>query len=543
MASLDLFAFLLSSAVAFVLIFYKVPTTVLQQGVALLLVILLVISRKFIFPKDSEIADSQISGKTFRLFLLILSSLFVQLLVISSGGFFSPFLITMHLYTLGVSFLLKISSAISFLVLSLMVLFASTFLNPTLFTIFKEDPGSAVIYLVSFIVIIPLAQFLMSTYHLKDTISKLLTAHIEMGEKREQSILSGLEEMVIVTDMNLKVLSFNEALEKNLNLPGEILGSSLLSVIRLKDKDGNPATFKSLSIDKVLKDRVIHIVDGFTLETKSTINLRVSIQIRPVTDPTGEINQIAFVITDVRPASLEIHSEFERAQAKQKAVFGEIREELNSASRTNESIRLLLLEKNEDDLFIAKELEDHPFRKMTAYLDLAEVCQLITVQKLPIANALGVNLKFVPTKDAKEQAYLSLKQSYLSPENLPPSEYSVPHDSRWLKVLIEKIVDIAILLVSGKVGAYVNLSLGKLEDQVVTVSINAFPVELSEAEKEDLLKEYFGNLMSKTNLRLGSGLEGFIAQIVSSNLNLPLDMQVDENILSIKFQISKLITS
>ena len=533
MPALDLFAFLISALLTIALIFYRVPTAVLQQGIALLLVILLIFARKIVF------SDLKVSGIIFRFIFLILSSLFVQLLVLSSGGFYSPFLILLHLYTLGASFLLKLSSAISFLVFSLVILFAGTFLNQTLMNLFKEDPGSAIIYLISFIVIIPLAQFLMSTYHLKDTISKLLSEHIEIGEKREQSILSGLNELVIVTDINLKILSFNGAVEKTLKLPGIILGSSLLEAIRLKDSAGKEATAESLSVNKVLKNKITHFVEGFLLETRLNPDFRVSIQIRPVTNPAGEINQIAFVITDIKPSGSEIHTEFERAEAQQKTAFGQLREMINSAKLKSGNLSLLLLEKNEDDLFIAAELIDHPFRKMIGYQDLVEICQLIRIQKLPLAAALGINLKFEPVNDTKEQAYLSLKQNYQTSESLPPSEYSVPSDSKWLKVLIGRILDIATLLVSGQTSAAVNLSLSKDEDQEIIVAISANPVNIGESEKEDLLKEYFGSLMSKTNLRLGSGLEGFIAKIISSNLNLPLKLEVNGNILSISFQVSK----
>ncbi|OGE14059.1 hypothetical protein A2111_00930 [Candidatus Daviesbacteria bacterium GWA1_38_6] len=533
MPALDLFAFLISALLTIALIFYRVPTAVLQQGIALLLVILLIFARKIVF------SDLKVSGIIFRFIFLILSSLFVQLLVLSSGGFYSPFLILLHLYTLGASFLLKLSSAISFLFFSLVILFAGTFLNQTLMNLFKEDPGSAIIYLISFIVIIPLAQFLMSTYHLKDTISKLLSEHIEIGEKREQSILSGLNELVIVTDINLKILSFNGAVEKTLKLPGIILGSSLLEAIRLKDSAGKEATAESLSVNKVLKNKITHFVEGFLLETRLNPDFRVSIQIRPVTNPAGEINQIAFVITDIKPSGSEIHTEFERAEAQQKTAFGQLREMINSAKLKSGNLSLLLLEKNEDDLFIAAELIDHPFRKMIGYQDLVEICQLIRIQKLPLAAALGINLKFEPVNDTKEQAYLSLKQNYQTSESLPPSEYSVPSDSKWLKVLIGRILDIATLLVSGQTSAAVNLSLSKDEDQEIIVAISANPVNIGESEKEDLLKEYFGSLMSKTNLRLGSGLEGFIAKIISSNLNLPLKLEVNGNILSISFQVSK----
>ena len=169
MISLDSLAFFLASLTSLVLIYLKVPTGIFQKAIVVVLIILLLFSKRFISTRPS------IYHGLFKTFLVGLSALLVQLLVISSGAFYSPFLILLHLYTLGSSFLLRIGSALSFLVLSLIVLLSATVLNQTLLSLFKDDPGSTILYLVSFIVIIPLAQFLMSTYHLKDTISKILT--------------------------------------------------------------------------------------------------------------------------------------------------------------------------------------------------------------------------------------------------------------------------------------------------------------------------------------------------------------------------------
>lgn len=534
---IDLLAFFLSSLVALALIYYKAPTTVIQQGVALLLAVLLVISKRFAF------SQSQVSSRIFRFTMLTLSALFVQLLVISSGGFYSPFLILLHLYTLGTSFLLKIGSAISFLVLSLAVLIASTFLNQTLLSLFKQDPGSVILYLVSFMVIIPLAQFLMRTYHLKDTISKLLTEHIEIGEKREHSILQGLNELVLVTDINFKILSSNEAAEKALIVPGNIIGNNLLSVLHLKDENGDEATVASLSIDKVMEDRATHLVEGFYLETKLAKSLKVTIQISPVTNPEGQINQIVFVINDARATGRQTHSSLDKARQQHSAILQNLMKAVKDAKLPIIEIQAVLLAKAEEDILLAQELEDHPFRKRVSYQDLAEVCQQVIAKKQAFAKLLQVRLQFsLPKEEIKEAVYLNLKQSNLPPQMLALSDFSVPMDAKWFVIILEKLVDISTLLVTGQQSPSVNLSIQRQNSKIIEVFLTCMPVQVNQADSQELFKEYFGTL-SKTNLRFGSGLEGSIAKTLSTELNLPIEVQTVKNTLIFKLKLSKELES
>lgn len=533
MFSLDLVSFFLASFLALALIYYKVSTGVLQQGVALLLVILLILYKRFIFK------DSKIYNKLFRLIFLFSSSLLVQLLVISSGGFYSPFLILLHLYTLGTSFLLNIGSAISFLLLSLIVILSSTFLNQTLLSLFKQDPGSVILYLVSFLAIIPLAQFLMRTYHLKDTISKLLTETLAVGEKREQSILQGLNELVLVTNTNLKILSFNEAVEKSVAAE-TIKNNNLLEILHLKDQNGSNATLESLSLNKVLEDRVTHLVEGFYLETKSDKLLKVVIQIRPVTNPAGEITQIAFVITDARAAGLQRHSNLEKARQRHQTIWENLQKAITSGKLPAVASQAILLSKADGDLLLAQELEDHPFKRISAYQDLAELCQQVNLKKQEFAKALGVLLQFsLPKEEVKEAAYLSLKASNLPSQVLHPSDFSVPTDPNWLATILDKLLDISILLLSGQLNPRSILALQREDNRAIEVSITSSPVQISNTESQELFKDYFGNLASKTNLRFGSGLEGFIAKTISAELNLPIKVETSKNTLIFKLTLTK----
>ena len=514
----EFLAFLLASIVSIFFGLGKIPINTIFEAILAILIVLLVV-----FNKSFDIVTRWV-----HLAKLFLSALLVQLIIISTGAFQSPFLILLHLYTLGSSFLLKVSSALIFLVFSLIVLISATFLNPILLDLFKEDPGSTFLYFVSFIVIIPLAQFLMSTYHLKDTISKILTENLAIGEKREQSILSGLNELVLVTDKDLKILSFNGAVEKSLDLSGTIIGENLLSALHLKDKRSNPVTSESLSIDQVLQNRVTYFLKGFELETKYDKHFKILIKVDPITNMAGEVNQISFVITDAKVTELSSHASLDLAKQKQTTILDNLENALDKAHLSSVETQVFFLEKLEEDLLTAQDLEDHPFKQNVSYQDLVELCQAAIVKKTPLAKALQIPLKFSLSKDeVQEAAYLSLKKSNVPPQVLSPSEFSAPVDTKWLKILLEKLLDISMLLVLGQPNGTVNLYLDKIADDTISASVISSPMQLRESEGSNLFEKYYGSLAS-TNLKFGSGLEGFIAKAVSSELKLPIKVSIND---------------
>jgi len=525
MISANLVTFFLSSALVLSLVYFKASTTIVLQFIAVLLILLLLLSKRMIF------SQLKLYNKLFVYILPFLSSLFVQLLVISTGGFYSPFLILIHLYTLSASFLLKVTTAISFLILSLIVLIAATFLNPTLRMVFRQDPGSVILYVISFMVIIPLASYLTRTYHLKDSIMKILNENLELREKREQSILSGLTELVIVTDVTLKIISYNGAAEKYLRAPGDISGSQLLSAISLKDDSGVDATVDSLSINKVLENKITYLVEGFYLETKAG-RVKVVVQIKPITNLAGIITQIAFVITDAKAAGTQDHSDLEIAKKRQAIIFDNLRKMAGSAHLTSIEMQAILLAKAEQDLMLVQELEDHPFKKVTSYQDLVEICQQVIAQKKELADLLKVQLQFIlPKEEVAEAAYLDLRKSDLS-LTLPPSDFSVPTDPGWLRVILEKLIDISIFLEFKQPNnPSVSISLKKLDKQTILVSIGPTGLQVSSEDKQEFFKEYYGTLSTRTNLNLASGLEGFIAKVVAGELGIPLEVETGNNLI------------
>lgn len=521
----------LASLIVFLLIYFKFPIVVFQQLIAFLIVLLVVLTR---FPL---VLPGNILQKLLRLSLIALSGLLVQLLVISSGGFYSPFLILLYLYTLGASFLLNLHTAISFLVLSLILLVAVTVFDQRMRLLFSQDPGSAILYFVSFIVIIPLAQFLMRTYHLKSVLSKILAEYVQIGQKREESILRGLSEVVLVTDGSLRILSVNEATERLVGKSQrEFYGQPLLTTILLRNENGNLATAKALSIDSILTDKVSRIIKGFYFFTNNGRSSEVLIQIRPITDSENKTKQIVFVITEALAASGYggQHSDLDKTLLRYKTTITDIKKALSLVNSQTLVKRIEVLDHIEEDLITALELEDHSVKEKITYEDIVFLLKQIFLEKKEFAQMLNVNLKLSVPEDVQEATLISLREQNIPQQILAESDFAVLIDTRWVRLLIQKLIDMAVLLSSGREDARVELSVGSENKSNVSVSITASGF-IKEDQKQHLFLRYYGELEAQTNLKFGSGLEGFLAKTIADKLNIPIVVTIDKSSSSLSF--------
>ncbi len=69
------------------------------------------------------------------------------------------------------------------------VLGLQVYLNREFQLLIINDPATPILYILSFIIIIPLSQFLTNTYNIKDRLSKILGENLLIGKVRERFIL------------------------------------------------------------------------------------------------------------------------------------------------------------------------------------------------------------------------------------------------------------------------------------------------------------------------------------------------------------------
>src|SRR3989344_1101332 len=515
----DLLILSVSSAISLFLVIKGVPTPTLLQINATLILVLLLSYRQF------GSSSNQFLQKLIKGLLLLVSSALVQILVLATGGFFSPFLILLHIYTLGSSFLLNLTSSVTFLVFSVVILITHIIVDPRIKAIFLDDPWSVVLLSVSFLVIIPLAQYLIKTYRIKDTLSKLLHQKVQTSE----SILGGVSELIAITYTESKIISLNDVGERLLKIDSSVaFNRPLLEIIPLKNSSGELLTPPALPVAKVLENKVNYIINDVYLENVFGHFDKVSLQIRPILNEEGQVVTLAFVNSEMLNKGYLHHDNLTQAMINNKLLKESFRSRLTGA---DVSFRVAFARINhlEDDINITKELEDHPFKTDIKNVDLPYLCQQAVKLEQDFTRAIGVDLTIILPVEPAETSFLDLKQSKLPREFLPISSYGVPTDENYLLVATQKLIELASLLSLKTRQPSVEISVEKQSVGKLLIVTRVLGVvgNYSIQQTDNLLKEYYGSA-SLNSLAVCSGLEGYIAAYIARRLNIPLSISFNQ---------------
>lgn len=532
-------ALLLSSLVALALLYYKVPIKTLQQATLLIVIILVV------FLNRLKIAPTTLIGRLIRATLLFLTALLLQLLVLSSGGIKSPFLILIHIYTLGTSFLVNLISSMAFLLFSIVALIGQAYFDPNIKNIIAEDLGTIFLYGASFLVIVPLSILVSRLYSLKDKLLQVVKKELKLKEIQHQALLQGISDIIFVTDKNLDIISTNEAAEKELSLPESgIIHRPLFDVLFIRNTDGKLAKAQSLSIDRVLEEKTTRILKGFQLLVRNKARPRmVDIQVRPITNLEGKVEQIMIMISDNAPnikGSSGPHPSLEEAKIKHNALVENLKKLLILKNAPELKVRADLIWRTGADIAVLSELEDHPAVLNPVLTDVAYMCLKSISKSGDFARSLGVSLNFtLPDFSNKDITHLIPKGFQISADSLTGPLFTAPVDIKYLQHLLNKLLDLSILLSSQN--KFSQVLLGVIREGSTHLKIEIFipNFQLTEQEKDLLFTRYFGSLALSTNLALGSGLEGYIAKTIANILSIPLYVKDVNSGLIIGIKLSK----
>lgn len=461
-----------------------------------------------------------------KLLVLVISSILVQIIIISSGGFYSPLLILLHIFTIGAIFVLNSSSPISFLIFSLGVLIFHIWYDANLSQFFRDDPWSTVIYGLSIVIVIPLALFLSHSNSVKNKFTSFLKDYIYMSESRQKSIMTALSNLVIVTDKNLSIVSVNTALERLLRLSAsQVLNKPLFEIVKLRDSEGNPVTPEMLPINQSLSDKATHFAESYALETKiQTLPKPVTIQIKPVTNTQGQVTQVIFVFTDPTvKIGFNTHPTIEQAVKRHDYLLSLITDPKSNLSAS--AIQLLILEiaHIEEDVLTVQEMEDHPLQEVIGFEDMVAFISKIIESKKHFFTLLGALPQLNFEDDTKsEAAFLSIKSSDLNQGTSALSKYSAPIDGYLVKIILEKLIDIGAFITSSQPREKMTIDLKLVDmDKTVLVNINIPSGDMKATDLPNLfIKDYPG--LKFPTLKDSSGLEGYIVSKISKTIQLEL---------------------
>lgn len=540
MIPLETLTIFLTSLITFTFIYYQVQTITMLQVIASLLFFLLLFLNRFTFTPIKHLSSS-----LQRFVALFLGSLFVQMLVIATGGFLSPLLILLHLFTIGAGFLVNFQSAIVFLVFSVADLVAAIIFTPKLNQLYQQDQWSVALYFMSFIIIIPLVVYLMRSYHVKSAIAKVLADYSDTMEQREESLFRSLKELIVVTDINLHIISVNRTLEKLLNITNsQVMNHFLFDTIHLKDQNGNIADIHSLSVDDVLVDKATRIVKGFVLVLNNNESEEMTIQVRPIVDSEGKVTQLVFVLNS-REFERELsnsHQDLQTTKLNNQRMVGEIENSLVQANQPVLAAQVELYSKNNEDLLTALELEDHRIDDKKSLENVTFICKQLLEGRRALAKAFNVKLDLLlPDNEVEEYSLLKMIEEKSPYVDLSTSHFTLPINRQWFSSLILRLVDLGILLSSSAGGGQVQIKLSRLDGKQININIvSTCPVFVSDPTK-DLFEKYYNQLGKTTSLQYGSGLEGYIAKTIASQLDMKFETTYQKNssFITFSFQLDR----
>lgn len=324
----------------------------------------------------------------------------------------------------------------------------------------------------------------------------------------QTSILESVTEMLFITDVNLKILSVNEVAERKLHTSSEdLINKDLFQIINLRSLNNKPLDIQSLSIDRAISENSTRIISNLYLYLPDTpLPSKVSMHIKPVLNSKNMLQNISFIIVPNYSGEIPSHKILKEANNRLNELTSLLKKALTNTP-SDVRIDAALTGKIQKDLVLTGEIEDHPLKVTRTIVNIADISKDMVGENQSLARLLNVDLEF--------GTQLSYDQKNSE------STFTTTMDGNLLKILIEKLILLAIFLVAAENEAKITLSILK-SDNFIEIVIK-FPFYFTDShQKEDLFVPYYGNLSSLGKLKSGSGLEGFIAKSLSIHLNIQL---------------------
>lgn len=275
----------------------NVPAKTFQLVALTLMVFTIIITSRFFKDPNSKILNIPLPQ---LLYVLVLAT--SLLLVLGSGGIFSPFLVLIHVVTFGIGIAVSFSVATAYLIISVLSLAFGIALSPVIRAEFLFEPWIVAINIVSMATLLPIIYIALNRFHLREFVLQQLQEQVALSEIREDIITQNLKESIVVCNKELLILSANHRFRQMTGMEAATLTlQSLFSVVKVWDDDKDPVTTNNFDITHVIEGTETLMKSGYYIQGRAMDKKRrVDIHIRPVIGTTQNVEQIVCVITNAK---------------------------------------------------------------------------------------------------------------------------------------------------------------------------------------------------------------------------------------------------
>lgn len=512
--------FVSSIGLLFITYFHASESVIYQSTTILLGIMLLLLNSQKLFRKQFI--------KERKMILLFFGNILVQFIILSTGGLYSPFFVLYHLCTILIGFFFNSVFALLFIAFTILNISFHVLFNESIKQMTLNDPITALLYAVSFITIAPLAHLLATHYHGRDSLLEVATNQVKVDE----AILADLSELVFVTDLDLTVLSLNDAAERALQRTrSEVLNQPLLESLFIKDKTGAMLTPQTIPVADILEKKTSFLINDVLLPVTALPLRKLTLQIKPIPNIDGTIEQLSFIFSiDTINQNKASYQHIEEAQIKQEAKIEDLKKRLKLQGLTDFEKRLQLIAKAQEDILAVLFIEQQGIESKKTPIDIAMLSKQTVNMKQDFASAFKVPLTFsLVNFGTNDIAPLVTKVFPITPEQFTGPFFTANCDVKYTSLGIQKLLEVALILASKEPSPQTTLSVELEGSSAVLVRITTSSPLLTAQEQTELFVQQYGSLRTKTNLELGSGLEGYLVKTIMHYLNIPLQTTYDSS--------------
>jgi hypothetical protein len=306
----------------------------------------------------------------------------------------------------------------------------------------------------------------------------------------------------------------NEAVEKAIqHSKFELLKKNLFSVLTLKNKDETILTKENV-VSEQLQSQPLQIDDISLSNDNFPDRSYYTLTVKPILDLEGKMYQLLFVFRDKELSETLLQEDsfvLDQMITKQQAMIENIRIQLIERGEHDLVFKAALIGKLDREIRMLIDLQSDSVKKAESTVDVIRVVKNTCDVMMSFADKVHVNLEFSQDTENTNQK-----------DTLPAQI-----DLLWFDVLLHKLIEIAILLASSAHDLAATVTVKQSKD-TITVIITSSYKDLEPRDTEKLFIPNYGDLQVRTNLKLASGLEGYIACQISEKIGLPITTERSE---------------
>ena len=244
-------------------------------------------------------------------------SLFVYLLVFSTGGLSSPFLVLTHLFAIAMAFLITPSVSVSYVVITVGLVIFNVRTDPSSQALISESPFAVGLYLLAYLAVLPFSHYIARIYQQQGQWAQKLSQMLATSKEQEANLLRNIADAVLVVSPEFVISFSNDEVSKKTGFSRrELLGKKMSDVFKFKDKLGKNLPFEKLPFGSVIKSKSEFSIDEIQIAQKESGFWRVNLKLSPILDHASEVIGSLVIIKDFSQKDLTLGSYYDKIAQK-----------------------------------------------------------------------------------------------------------------------------------------------------------------------------------------------------------------------------------